>query len=118
MDGHVRVARRHARAAVAGGAKVTTTRFWISWEQPGDDYRPLMVPPRESVVGYWCSGGGLHSNNMCAVVNANTEEHAKNLILVYWPDAGRWRFCDEKTPDWIPGDRFPPTTSGNAKENP
>lgn len=93
-------------------------RCWISWEQPGDDYRPIMVPPRESVVGYWCSGMAAEQSvsTMCAVVNADDEQHAKRLIEVYWPEAVRWRFADMKPPGWLPGERFPMSTSGNAPE--
>jgi len=90
-------------------------RFWIGWEQPGVDYRPLMVPPRETVVGYWCSGSSETTSSMCAVVNADSAAHARAIVEVYWPDAGRERFNDEKPAGWLPGGRFPMATSGNAE---
>lgn len=96
---------------------MSDTRCWIGWQQPGDDYRPLMVPPRETVVGYWCSGGSETHHSMCAVVNADSPEHARAIVEVYWPDAGRERFADMKPAAWTPGDRFPMATRGNAPES-
>lgn len=90
-------------------------RFWIGWKQPGEDYRPMMVPPRETVVGYWCSGGSETYHTMCAVVNADDADHARTIVAVYWPDAGRERFNDQKPAGWLPGERFPMAESGNAE---
>jgi hypothetical protein len=88
-------------------------KYWISWKQPGDDYRPIYDPTKESAPfngAYWCSGEGEdgqgHYSTMCAVVHAEDEDAAKGLVLKYWPDLSDWRFCDEKESDWKPGDRF------------
>ena len=43
---------------------------------------------------------------ICAVVDASTEEEAKEEIERFWIPRS-WRFCGEKEPDWEPGDRFP-----------
>lgn len=84
-------------------------RFWISWHQPGDDYRPLTYPPNESVLGWWCSGytGGGELSTLVALVEARSEDAAKAAILHDWPDAGDWRFCIERDNEWLPSDRFP-----------
>lgn len=87
-------------------------RYWISWYQPTEDYRPLTDPPHESVLGWWCSGyrcsDGLAS--LCALVSATDEESAKACVRHSWPEAAEWRFCEERDSDWLPGDRFPLST--------
>lgn len=85
------------------------SRFWISWSQPGDDYRPLTFPPNEAICGWWCSGSGERGVSLCAVVDAVTQTEAENAILKDWPDLYEWRFCEPKKNGWIPGDRFPPS---------
>lgn len=81
-------------------------RFWISWHQPGDDYRPLTYPPNAAVIGWWKSGEG-RMPILCAVVAAADEGAACAAVLQDWPEATDWRFCDEKPADWMPNDRFP-----------
>ena len=81
-------------------------RWWISWHQPTEDYRPLRYPPHNPVMGWWCSG---HADVaiLCAVVLAEDETEARANIIAEWPEAERWRFCEEKPDGWVPGDRFP-----------
>ena len=31
-------------------------RFWMSWYDAEEDYRPLHDPPSEAILGWWCSG--------------------------------------------------------------
>ena len=85
---------------------MATTRFWLSWYQPGDDPRPLTCPPNEAIRGWWVSGTGDDKFSICAVVDAESEEAAKAAVRVDWPEAEKWRFCEEKPRDWKPGDRF------------
>jgi hypothetical protein len=86
-------------------------RYWVSWCQPGEDYRPLTCPPNESVLGWWCSGEygddeeTIHT--LCALIRAGSVKDAKGVILKDWPEAGQWRFCREVAKDFSPGDRFP-----------
>lgn len=79
---------------------------WISWHQPTEDYRPITAPPHAAVMGWWCSGGDDNSHSLCALVVADDEEQARAIVLVDWPEAERWRFCDPK-PNAQMGDRFP-----------
>ena len=78
-------------------------RFWISWRQPTEDYRPLTDPPHPQVLGWWCSG----HTTLCAAVEANSEVEARMYVRIAWPEASEWRFCEEKPADFVPGDRFP-----------
>lgn len=87
-------------------------RFWISWYQPTDDYRPVYDPAKESEPlghAYWCSGQRCSDDawTMCAMVDAEDESAAEEVIQKYWPEAKEWRFCEEKPASWTPGDRFP-----------
>lgn len=71
----------------------------------------MSYPPFTPILGWWCSGefgdGDDVVHTLCAVVEADTEEHAKGIIHIEWPDLGEWRFCSEVAGDWSPGDRFP-----------
>ena len=86
-------------------------RFWMSWVQPTEDYRPLTDPPNENVLGWWCSG--YDSNDqaiLVALVQAKDEYSAKVAVVVSWPELipdGEWRFCKEVANNYVPGDRFP-----------
>ena len=85
-------------------------RFWISWVQPGDDYRPLTYPPNTGILGWWCSGYSGEGSTICAVVEAPNSSDAKAAILKDWPEAlelDDWRFVEERAKDWRPNDRFP-----------
>jgi hypothetical protein len=85
-------------------------RYWISWQQPGDDPRPVHFPPKETrVLGWWESGLGDGYSNVCALVAASAEWTAKAAVAEDWPESvdAKWRFVEAKSPDWLPGDRFP-----------
>lgn len=81
-------------------------RFWISWVQPTEDYRPLNYPPLPPIIGWWCSGSCDEGAILCALVRAKGERDAKSQVKVDWPEATGWRFCDERASDWRPSDRF------------
>ena len=80
---------------------------WVSWWQPTEDYRPLNFPPNQYILGWWKSGEDMEGNaSLCALVIAMTEENAKRIIKVDWPEADNWRFCYEKEGTNL-SDRFP-----------
>lgn len=89
----------------------TLKRFWISWYQPTEDYRPIYPKGDKEPLGhlYWCTGERADgASTMCAVVDAKDESEAKLTIKKYWPEANEWRFCEERPYNWLPGsDRFP-----------
>jgi hypothetical protein len=105
--------------------EATMNHYWLSWRQPTEDCRPLQHPPNGRILGWWqsgswesgvCEGGSLDGAScecgaiLCALVGAGNEGAAKEAVLAEWPEAdGRWRFCDQKPIDWLPGDRFPLT---------
>lgn len=83
------------------------SNYWMSWCEPGDDYRPLTLPLPAAIRGWWCSGYDSDDNaTLCALVKAESEDDAKALICQFWKP-GYWRFCEERGDDWLPGDRFP-----------
>jgi hypothetical protein len=80
--------------------------YWISWVQPTSDVRPLEFPPGVSVLGWWRTGYTPGGETLCALVVATSQENARAVILVNWPEAGAWRFCERReTPEL--SDRFP-----------
>lgn len=86
--------------------------WWISWYQPGEDYRALTWPPPPAILAYWCSGytgDGSHAT-VVALVRAPTAAQARAEVVASeaWPDAGEERFCEPRTGP--PGDRFPKPT--------
>lgn len=81
---------------------------WISWHQPGGDYRPLTYPPNSEILGWWCSGHAGKSATLCALVRADDESEARALVLKDWPEAERWRFCEPRDNTNV-GDRFKPS---------
>lgn len=87
-------------------------RFWLSWPQPTEDYRPITDPPDPRVLGWWCSGSDSHDRALlCALVQASNLNEAKSAIRASWPEAPsrrqQWRIEDERLGDWLPGHRFP-----------
>lgn len=94
----------------------STKKYWASWNQYTNDWRPLNYPTNHCIIGYWCSGYAGSTNGqgyptystVCAVIEANSKEAAIAAILEDWPEATHdvWRFFDEKPIDWRPGDRF------------
>lgn len=98
-----------AHADIPTKADSGKKRYWISWYQPTEDYRPLSDPPNEHVLGWWCSGSRISDDaaTLCAVVAGADEHEAKAAVKCDWPEATEWRFVEEKPSDFIPGDRFP-----------
>lgn len=88
-------------------------RFWLSWPQPTEDFRPLTDPPADGVLGWWCSGYDHQDRaTLCALVEANTMAAAKTVVRRSWPEAPSkrqaWRIEDEYPNGWCElGDRFP-----------
>lgn len=84
-------------------------RWWVSWYQPTEDYRPLSSPPNEAILGWWCSGMRCadEASTLCALVHAASERAAKKAIQIDWPEAREWRFCETRPDDYLPADRFP-----------
>jgi hypothetical protein len=81
-------------------------RYWISWYQPTEDWRPL-----KTGIPHWCTGftGSTPTEyTICAIVDADNEDAAKTRILEDWPEAHNWRFCSPRPDDYMPPtDRFP-----------
>jgi len=86
-------------------------RYWLSWYQVTEDYRPLTYPPNEAILGWWCSGESIHGATLCAVVEACCEEDAWSAVKLDWPEmdpTSDARFISEKSNDYVPGGgRFP-----------
>lgn len=83
------------------------TRYWLSWFQPGDDFRPMTYPPNASVLGWWKSGITEYGSTLCALVREQSESLAWSAIEQDWPDMEDKRFCEDKGSLFLPGDRFP-----------
>jgi len=84
-------------------------RFWLSWNEYADDYRPLKYPPNEQILGWWCSGYGDGYATLCALVSATHENDAWKAVKKDWPQRSvETRFCDEVADDYDPrkGGRF------------
>ena len=89
-------------------------RFWISWVQCTEDYRPLTFPPNAAILGWWCSGfDSSDSATICAAVEATDADAACDAIFKDWPEAeaefktGNLRFIETVDGNWRPSDRFP-----------
>lgn len=101
-------------------------RFWISWWQPGPDWRPVVWPPPPEILGYWCSGETMEEKprfSVCVLIEmpkaalhapaAARRARAAGIITEMWPEAilsesaDECRFFDEVDPEWVPNDRFP-----------
>lgn len=80
--------------------------WWVSWYQPTDDMRPLTDPPTEGVCGWWSTGMGDSGHTLCAAVFAPNEAEAKFAVKVSWPEAVRWRFCEEQEDGFKLSNRF------------
>ena len=91
-------------------------RFWISWVQRTEDYRPKYYPPHHSILGWWCSGYDTEGHAiLCACVEAKDAAAASSAIIHEWPEVKEliksgegWRFYNRNVSEaWRPGDRFP-----------
>lgn len=83
-------------------------RFWVSWIESEEDFRPLTYPPNEAIIGWWCSGyTEKNEATLCACVDAENQTAALEAIDRDWPGKKVWRFLEFRPSDWVPGDRFP-----------
>ncbi len=83
--------------------------WWISWEQFGEDYRPVKWPPPAEVVAYWCTGYNDTHAMIVAIIRETSQHRAKQAIKRAWaPGVDDWRFAREYVENGPPGDRFPP----------
>lgn len=82
-------------------------RFWVSWVQRTNDYRPIGYPPHKPVLGWWCSGYDSQDNAiLVALVEVKDEEDAQKVVSKEWPEWDGWRFIDEVDSDFKPSNRF------------
>lgn len=83
-------------------------RYWLSWYQKADDYRPLTDPPNAGILGWWKTGENAFGHaTLCALVSAASEDEAWAAVGIDWPEGERaYRFSDEVESDWEPNDRF------------
>jgi hypothetical protein len=86
----------------------TITRYWISWYQPTEDYRPITDPPTKNVLAWWNSGerDSDGAATLCAIIAASSADEAERTIQKSWPEAAEFRFNEKKSKDWLPGDSF------------
>lgn len=78
-------------------------RFWVSWVQPTDDYRPLTFPPNEGIIGWWCSGYDSDDNaTLVALIEAESKESVEKAIKLDWPEFQTFRFFEK----WDEGSRL------------
>lgn len=83
-------------------------RFWASWYQPTEDFRPKSDPPNPSILAWWNTGLRCsdQASTLVAWVEADSAAMAKERIQIDWPEAKEWRFCDPSN-GWAISDRFP-----------
>lgn len=79
---------------------------WLSWYQPTEDHRPVSYPPNEGVLAWFCTGRSERGATIVALIEADTEEQAKEIALKDWPEIVDWRFCEDKH-DRKLSNRFP-----------
>ena len=85
-------------------------RYWVSWWSGYYKSEGCTQPPFQ----IWNSGerpSGIHRPNrteisFCAVVDSDSENSVWELVKKHFPDYKK-RFCNQKEPDFEPGDRFP-----------
>lgn len=84
-------------------------RFWISWYQQTEDHRPLVFPPTEGVLAWWCSGHSERGDTLVSLVQAEDEEGIPEVLEPNWTKEERsdFRFVEEVDSDWRPSNRFP-----------
>ena len=82
-------------------------RFWLSWYEKAEDYRPLTFPPNKAICGWWCTGEGSDGWTLCATVDARNEKSAWSAVRKDWPGAIE-RFTNVEDEAFTPPqDRFP-----------
>lgn len=86
------------------------SRYWIRFIME-EGYEPNNSPPGEGVLAWWCSGfDGSDKPIICALVDAEDDDHAEELIDENWSD------YDVKTVDRVDDD-FIPTGRFNIEED-
>ena len=99
MDAEVTTKKKATR-------KERSPLWWISWEQDGDDSRPVKWPPPPCVLAFWESGIGDGYTTVVALA-CGREAAVRHAVESAWnPGVRRWRFFKEHRTD-APGDRFP-----------
>lgn len=83
------------------------TRFWVSWWSGYYESEGCTKPP----IQIWISGERDRADDktelsICAVIDAESEKSIWRNICKYFPDYIP-RFCEPKSADYVPGDRFP-----------
>jgi len=85
---------------------VNRQRWWFSWTT-GEDARPVVWPPDEAWLGFWCSGVGDDYASLVGWASAPNAEAVADLVRAGWPEwNGDWRIEPSVMLD-PPGDRFP-----------
>lgn len=87
-------------------------RYWVRFKLSGtDDYRPLYVPPRPHVLGWWCSGYTDTQSVICAVVELDNISDIDKVLNDLWIGSPNESlvvdFIEEKASNWVPSERFP-----------
>jgi hypothetical protein len=84
-------------------------RFWLSWYEPSEDWRPVHFPPNENILGCWCSELSDIGPTVVAFVESKNEQEAWDSIDKEFPREGPRdiRFCEERDFSFLPNDRFP-----------
>ncbi len=90
---------------------VELKRFWVRFWTSADDYRPLIFPPIEGILGWWCSGTrdrDVEESCIIVWIESENQDTATQTILKHWPE-----FLDDDNAsfqtvplDWKPSDRF------------
>lgn len=88
------------------------TRYWISWWGGNDgEPRPFAESEESPSFHWWVTGERFTTTDtysICAVVDADDDQHAKQQITEWWPGVDEWRFCKTKPHYWMPdASRFP-----------
>lgn len=94
-----------------------TKNWWLSWYSTPDTgaytlHWPWWVSGARIVADRYAFDEGREEPTICAAVQADSEEAAKEIILAAHdrrPANIEWRFCEERPADWSPfgSDRFP-----------
>jgi len=87
-------------------------RFWVSWYDAEEDYRPLHDPPGPGILGWWCSGETCEDPpraTLVVFIDAPSEAKARAALKREWPETANaeFRFFEEQPESFRPGDRFP-----------
>jgi hypothetical protein len=93
------------RARMGGGELM---RYWCSWWSSMEQDKGCTEPPFQHwISGYRASQGDASYDecSICAVIDAESEAQVWQAVARHFPDHEQ-RFCNPRTADWTPGDRF------------